>query len=261
RLVRSIGDPGVRFLEDPVRMMRAVVFAARLDFRIDEPILEAIKTHRHEIGRAAPPRLVEEYFKILRSGAAERTLRMLKETRLLREMTPELDQAPPAFWESLARLDRYRRKFAAAPDTLTNAVLAGTLLAPIGLAGPQRRFSADPLERRIELGMLPMPRRDMERLHQVLALQPRLTDLRAPFRAQRALLHRNVLEDALTWLEIHGERPDIVLHWRSLQAEPGPGAPAPPQGEALRDQGEGSLRRRRRRRRRGRRYRPPSPRE
>src|SRR3954464_1806669 len=57
RLVRSIGDPGTRFLEDPVRMLRAVVFAARLDFNIDEPILEAMRVHRHEIGRAAPARL------------------------------------------------------------------------------------------------------------------------------------------------------------------------------------------------------------
>ena len=261
RLVRSIGDPGVRFLEDPVRMMRAVVIAARIDFRIDEPIVEAIETHRHEIGRSAPPRLVEEYFKILRSGASEKSLRMLKETRLLREMTPELDQAGPAFWEALARLDRYRRRFEAAPDTLTNAILVGTLLAPIGLAGPQRGYAADPLERRVELGMLPMPRRDLERLHQILTLQPRLMDLRAPFRAQRALLHRHVLNDALTWLEIHGERPDIVLHWRSLQAEPGPGTPAGAPADGLRDQGDGSPQRRRRRRRRRRRFRPPSPRE
>jgi tRNA nucleotidyltransferase/poly(A) polymerase len=236
------------------------VIAARIDFRIDEPIVEAIETHRHEIGRSAPPRLVEEYFKILRSGASEKSLRMLKETRLLREMTPELDQAGPAFWEALARLDRYRRRFEAAPDTLTNAILVGTLLAPIGLAGPQRGYAADPLERRVELGMLPMPRRDLERLHQILTLQPRLLDLRAPFRAQRALLHRHVLNDALTWLEIHGERPDIVLHWRSLQAEPGPGTPAGAPADGLRDQGDGSQRRRRRRRRR-RHFRPPSPRE
>jgi poly(A) polymerase len=245
RLVRSIGEPGVRFLEDPVRMMRAVVFAARLDFRIDEPILDAIKTHRHEIGRAAPPRLVEEYFKILRSGSAEKTLRMLKETRLLKEMTPELDQAGPAVWQSLARLDRYRQRFTSSPDTLTNAILVGTLLAPLGLAGSQRHFSADALERRVEVGMLPMPRKDIERLHQILALQPRLMDLRAPFRAQRALLHRHVLNDALTWLEIHGERPDLVQHWRSLQAEPGRGAPP-----ATREPGDGFPRRRRRRRRR-----------
>src|SRR5690349_12511708 len=91
RLIRSIGEPGVRFLEDPVRMLRAVVFAARLDFRIDEPIRDAIATHRHEIARAAPARLMEEYFKILRSGFAENSLRLLKETKLLRAITPELD--------------------------------------------------------------------------------------------------------------------------------------------------------------------------
>src|SRR3982751_5702781 len=108
RLIRSIGDPGVRFLEDPVRMLRAVVLAARLDFDIDEPILEAIETHRHEIGRAAPARMLEEFFKILRSGAAEKSLRMLKQTKLLRAIAPELDDAPDAVWESIARIDRYR---------------------------------------------------------------------------------------------------------------------------------------------------------
>lgn len=220
KLIRSIGDPGVRFLEDPVRMLRAVVFAARLDFRLDAPIADAIDVHRHEIGRAAPARLMEEYFKILRSGAAAKTLRMLKESRLLRAITPELEEAPPALWQSLERLDAYRGRFEAAPDALTNAVLAGTLLAPLGLAGPSRRFSADPLERRVDLGILPVPRRDVERLHHILALQPRLMDIAAPSRVQRSLLHRHVLDDALVWLEIHGGRPEIVQHWRTLRAEP-----------------------------------------
>ena len=249
RLIRSIGDPGTRFLEDPVRMLRAVVFAARLDFTIDEPILEAMDVHRHEIGRAAPARLMEEYFKILRSGFAEKTFRMLKQTGLLRQMTPEMDAAGPALWESLARLDRYRQQFPTAPDTLTNAMLAGTVLLPLGLAGPQRRFSADPLERRVELGILPIPRRDVERLHQILVIQPRLSDLRSPFRAQRALLHRHVINEALTWLEIHGNRPEAVAHWRGLQAQPGPGAPAI-EGDAAGGEGRGPSHRRRRRRRR-----------
>jgi poly(A) polymerase len=249
RVIRSIGDPAVRFLEDPVRMMRAVVFAARLDFRIDEPILEAIETHRHEIGHAAPARLVEEYFKILRSGYAGNSLRMLKETRLLREMTPELDAADPPLWESVTRLDQYRQRFAAVPDTLTNAILVGTLLAPLGLAGAPRRYSADPLERRIELGMLPMPRRDVERLHQILTLQSRLLDLRAPFKAQRALLHRHVINEALTWLEIHGGRPDVVQHWRAMQAEPLPGTPVA-DGNTFAAVAPHQRRRRRRRRRR-----------
>jgi poly(A) polymerase len=249
RLIRSIGDPGVRFLEDPVRMMRAVVFAARLDFQIDQPILDAMETHRHEIGHAAPSRLVEEYFKILRSGYAEKSFRLLEATGLLREITPELDGAGPAVWESIARLDRYRQRFSSVPETLTNSILVGTLLAPLGLAGPQRRFTADALERRIDLGMLPMPRRDVERLHQILTLQPRLMDLRAHFKAQRGLLHRHVINEALTWLEIHGERPDAVQHWRGLQAEPMPGSPAL-DGNTLGAALPPSRRRRRRRRRR-----------
>src|SRR4051794_27430481 len=248
RLIRSIGDPGVRFLEDPVRMMRAVVFAARLDFHLDEPILDAFETHRHEIGHAAPARLVEEYFKILRSGYAAQTFRMLKEVRLLREMTPELDAGPAALWQSLTRLDEYRQRIPSAREMLTNAILAGPLLAPLGLANPQRRFAADPLERRVELGILPIPRRDVERLHQILALQPRLLDLRAPYRAQRALLHRHVIGEALTWLEIHGGRPDVVQHWRSLQAEPGPGAPV--DGNRAADPAAGAPPPHRRRRRR-----------
>src|SRR5262249_57882299 len=48
RLIRCIGDPEVRFLEDPVRMLRAVVLAARLEFTIDPPVVEAIAEHRHE---------------------------------------------------------------------------------------------------------------------------------------------------------------------------------------------------------------------
>jgi poly(A) polymerase len=256
KLVRSIGDPGTRFLEDPVRMLRAVVFAARLDFWIDDLILEAFETHRHEIGRAAPARLMEEYFKILRSGYAEKTFAMLKETRLLREITPELDAAAPALWESIARLDAYRQRFPGVPDTLTNAILAGTLLQPLGLAGPQRRFTADALERRVELGMLPVPRRDVERLHQILSLQPRLLDLRAPFRAQRGLLHRQVLHEALIWLEIHGNRPDVVEHWRALQAEPMSSTPAL-DGNVT----PVALPMRRRRRRRRRRAPSASPRE
>jgi poly(A) polymerase len=244
RLIRCIGDPDIRFLEDPVRMLRAVVLAARLEFTIDEPILESIATHRHEIARSAPARLMEEYFKILRSGHAEEAFRQLGTTGLLREITPELASAPPSLWKAIAALDRYRREFAGTPDTLTNAILAGTLLEPLGLVGRRPRFSADALERRVELGLLPTPRRDVERLQQVLALQQRLLDTSVPARAQRALLHRPVFPEALTWLEIHGDRPEVVAHWQDLQAQ----APLP--HAAVEPPPLGPFRRRRRRRRR-----------
>ena len=171
-------------------MLRAVVLAARLQFQIDEPILDAVATHRHEIARSAPARLLEEYYKILRSGHAE-ALRQLRATGLLKEITPELAAASDALWESAARLDRYRARFEAAPESLTNAILAGTLLFPVGLAGRRQRYSADPLERRVELGILPIARRDVERLHQILMSQSRL-DIQAPQRAQRGLLQEHV---------------------------------------------------------------------
>src|SRR5690349_16358110 len=84
RMIRCIGDPDVRFLEDPVRMLRAVVLAARLEFTIEDPILDSIDAHKHEIARSAPPRLLEEYFKILRSGHAEEAFRQLHATGLLK---------------------------------------------------------------------------------------------------------------------------------------------------------------------------------
>ena len=225
RIIRCIGDPDVRFLEDPVRMLRAVVLAARLQFSIDRPVLDAIAMHRHEIARSAPARLLEEYYKILRSGHAQEALKQLRTTGLLKAITPELANGSDAVWHSIAALDAYRARFEGAPDTLTNPILAGTLLHPLGLVA-RRRFSADALERRIELGLLPIARRDVERLQQILALQPRLLDTQTAARAQRGLLHRAVLSEAITWLEIHGDRPDVVAHWRGLQAEPRDHAPA-----------------------------------
>jgi poly(A) polymerase len=251
RLIRCIGEPAIRFVEDPVRMLRAVVLSARLEFTIDEPILDAIKVHRHEIARSAPPRLLEEFYKILRSGHAEDAMRQLRATGLMKEITPEVAAASEGVWRSIAALDRYRRRFESAPESLTNAILAGTLLQPMGLIRRQR-FSADPLERKVELGMLPIARRDVERLQQIVAIQPKLLDITAPVRAQRALLHRSILDEALTWLEIHGDKPEAVAHWRELKAQ---AASHPPQPHDATTDAPGetpfSRRRRRRRRRRG----------
>src|SRR5499425_1551850 len=72
-IVRSIGDPDVRLNEDPVRMLRAIAIAARLDFTIEPSLLAAIRTHRREISKSSPARMLEEYYKILRAGSAERT--------------------------------------------------------------------------------------------------------------------------------------------------------------------------------------------
>src|SRR5437762_2336308 len=107
-LVRSIGDPEVRFREDPVRMLRAVALAERLDFAVDELVLAAIRLQRHEISRSSPPRLLEECYKILRAGSAEKTFRRLADVGLMEAISPELHRgAEQPLWKSLAAVDAY----------------------------------------------------------------------------------------------------------------------------------------------------------
>jgi poly(A) polymerase len=133
KVVRCIGDPNERFREDPVRMLRAVSMASRLDFAIDPPIDAAIAAHRSELARSAPARLIEEIYKLLRAGASAKAFRMLAERRLLEPIAPEMQKrAGDALFASLTALDAYRRQFDDTPDTLTNALLIGTLLVPIG---------------------------------------------------------------------------------------------------------------------------------
>jgi poly(A) polymerase len=227
-VVRSIGDPEVRVREDPVRMLRAVALAARLNFAIDPPVLEAIRMHRQEIAKSSLPRLLEEYYKILRAGAAEQAFRSLAALGLLEPISAELHRgAADPLWRSLAELDAYRHQFEATPDTLTNPILMGSLLVPLGISlQPPRRAAADggsQTERRHgpvpRLGDLPLARRDVERLRQIIALQRRLQDVSASPKARRALTHRSIFRDAFTWLEVHGNSPEVVAHWKALAAE------------------------------------------
>jgi poly(A) polymerase len=218
-LVRSIGDPAERFHEDPVRMLRAIAMAARLGFTIDEPIEAAIADGRGEIARSAPARLIEEFYKLLRSGAAERAFRMMAERKLLEPIAHELQKgAGERLWRSLAAVDAYRRRQEETPETLTNAVLLGSLLVPLGITGHPRHAGKTELEKepRLSLGMLPLARRDVERFRQILGLQRRLLDPRLSPRARRALMHRGPFREALAWLEIHGEAPEAVEHWRGF---------------------------------------------
>ena len=117
-IVRCIGVPEERFQEDPVRMMRAVAMAARLNFTIDPPIEAAIAAHRGDIARSAPARLIEEFYKLLRSGAAERAFRMLAEHKLLEPISEELHRgAVESLWQSLTAVDATVSVFVAAVVT------------------------------------------------------------------------------------------------------------------------------------------------
>jgi poly(A) polymerase len=208
----------VRFAEDPVRMLRALVLAARLGFRVDDESLETIERRAPLITQAAPARLLEEYYKILRSGSARECFDHLADSGLLEHMSPELMNDEGQLTEAFEAVDAYRHRYDSAPETLTNAILAGTLLVPLGLLRRRTVRDADDVVREAptQLGVMQVARRDIDRLRQILGLQRRLLDITAPERAQRALLSRPAFRETFTWLDVHGRRPDVIAHWQAV---------------------------------------------
>ena len=91
RLIRTIGDSEERFAEDHLRMLRAVRFAANLDFTIDSQTYAAIGRHADAIRRISSERIREELTKILTGGMARRGMELLAETGLLAEILPEVN--------------------------------------------------------------------------------------------------------------------------------------------------------------------------
>lgn len=103
RIIRAVGDPGARFMEDHLRLLRAARFAATLDYTIEPSTRHAIATHAARIGRISPERIRDELVRILtesvRPGDA---LQLLLNTGLLAVCLPEVAamdgvEQPPAF--------------------------------------------------------------------------------------------------------------------------------------------------------------------
>jgi poly(A) polymerase len=127
-LIRVIGEPGVRFREDPVRMMRAVEFAARLDFEIEAETWDAIVRHGDEILKASPARVSEEFLELLRRGWSLESFELLAETGLLKPLIPALASELEAgqaeyFWRMLEVLDRTIQSGRSFPDSVYWSVL------------------------------------------------------------------------------------------------------------------------------------------
>jgi poly(A) polymerase len=275
-LVRTIGDPDIRFQEDPVRMMRAVEFASRLGFAITPDSYEAILRHRKEIVKSAPPRVTEELAQTLRGGHALPTLLLLREVGLLDVLLPELAmvlrQIDPdhahgtghLFWALLDVLDAERRR----GRVFEGPVLYGLLylpivrarvrdIAPDGDPDPNRLATViedvvTPLAFRMSL-----PRAATDRIKQALAMVGKLSHRPDSKLVTRRFAMRDAFPTALDLFELTamatGRGQELVRDWRALQAriaharESGeiPAPPPPPP-------------RRRRRGRRGRRGPPPA---
>ncbi|HUK66528.1 MAG TPA: polynucleotide adenylyltransferase PcnB [Anaeromyxobacteraceae bacterium] len=204
RRIATIGEPEIRMREDPVRALRAVRFASRLGFTIEPETFAAMRRHAGELGRCAPPRLLEETFKILRCGASSRAFELLRSSGTLGVLLPALD----AFYGEAS--DEGRRRFLAylsALDALVHsgeepseAVLLGTLLMhlPVGEGGVvnERERLLSELVTTARL-----PRRIAERARLALLAQ---RTFQAPLRRRkRGFSSQAYFKDALQLLRIN----------------------------------------------------------
>jgi len=252
KLIRTIGDPWVRFREDPIRILRAVKFAARLDFGIEGATLAALRATRGEIPKAAPPRVLEEFNRFCRGGAGRRSFELCFETGVFEIIVPEL---AALYAEDgierrvlLALLDAIDRRWAIGAAVGTAEIFSALLFAAAApqlgwpLDGIQKsreprgdtRAIVDALLRPIAV-RLRLSRRDQEHTRQTLIILQRMVPWKPLRRGTRvALMRRPPFGDALAMLEalapvLGGVFAAAATAWRETLAEPsGHGAAAPP---------------------------------
>ncbi|MCF7851662.1 MAG: polynucleotide adenylyltransferase PcnB [Simkaniaceae bacterium] len=85
-----IGEPYIRFKQDPVRMIRLLKFLARFDLQIDEKMKIDFLECRQEILKSSQARILEEIMRMLHSGAASKFIRLMSDWGLLQQLLPEL---------------------------------------------------------------------------------------------------------------------------------------------------------------------------
>jgi poly(A) polymerase len=92
KIIRTIGNPDNRFNEDYLRMLRAIRFAANLNFAIETQTLKAIEKNASKINQISAERVREELSKILARGGARRGFELMIQTGILKEVLPEVDR-------------------------------------------------------------------------------------------------------------------------------------------------------------------------
>jgi poly(A) polymerase len=221
-VVRTIGEPDVRFREDPVRILRAIKFSARLDFGIAPDVYDAMVDLREELSRSAPPRVLEEILRLLRGGAAQRSFCLAWDVGVLGVVLPELtahleDQADDAerLWDRLIAIDKLQARGRLPSDAV---LIAALLYGPLQEAVMGVRDAGAAFEEFFGemVARLSLPRRMRDRMRLIFAAQRRLER-----GGSGALRKRDFFADAAALLEIRCMSEGRLLpDWLEAENEP-----------------------------------------
>ena len=179
KILRTIGDPTVRIAEDPVRMLRAVKFTARLGLKMDPSLDAAMHASAEQIDRSAPPRVLEEIYKMMTCGAASRALELLLDYGLLERLLPELAEHWTKHPEECRRLGAALDHVDRAKRGVDNSFVLALLFHDVWRSVLSNSERLDPLIAARDL-MAPaalrmnIPRRDVAAATQLMLNQSRL---------------------------------------------------------------------------------------
>ncbi|MFO0597306.1 MAG: poly(A) polymerase [Myxococcaceae bacterium] len=255
--IRTIGDPEVRMREDPVRILRAVRFAGKLELDIESRTYAAMEGAVEDLPRCSPPRLLEETFRLLRGGHARPALHLVDALGALKILLPPVAEylgkqdaeGVSEYWRFVDAMDEAVRDGSV---TFDDSMLLASILLPISLDEPEAGGDDDSkpptVAQAIEqlLAQLVqkarLPRRIAERCRMILMAQRTLAGLRRRRGGLMGFRGHPLFNESLAvfevWVKATGEHEDQLAQWKSGSA-PQPTADAP------------GPRRRRRRRRRG----------
>ena len=163
KIIRSIGDPEIRFQEDPVRMMRAIKFSSRLGFKIEKKTLAAIKKYHSCILNASVPRVCEEVFRLFPYGCSAEAFRLMYETGLLGDLLPDLAKFVSAsggrrssVFKYLDVLDSYEKMMSEKGFEVSNGLRAAVLMT--GLFKAEKKDGAGRKVMQTMMGALKTPK-------------------------------------------------------------------------------------------------------
>ncbi|HMK84356.1 MAG TPA: polynucleotide adenylyltransferase PcnB [Steroidobacteraceae bacterium] len=238
RCLKLIGDPETRYREDPVRMLRAIRFAAKLDFSIDAATEQPIRRLAHLLDGVPPARLFDECLKLFLSGFGTKSFALLEQYGLFEHLFPmsaaSFALSPYAYAREMLQLGlantdaRIQADKPATPTFLFAILLWGALLRELNEqgAGPApdlaQLMQACDTVLRAQQSRVAIPRRFAVPMRELLMLQPRF-NRRSGIKTLSLLQHprfRAAYDFLLLRAQVGVADPELAEWWTRIQVLP-----------------------------------------